>query len=358
VLAMKLHLTAAMNKLWIKRLAFAGLGVAGASLASAAVTKRRERAFTLEGRTVLITGGSRGLGFALAKEFGRHNCSVAICARTQDQLERARQMLEQEGIRAASFVCDVSDSEQVTMMMRHVRERFGPIDIVVNNAGQILVGPVDNMTEQDFRDAMDVMFWGPLNVSLAAIPEMRQRGKGSIVNVSSIGGKVAVPHLLPYCCAKFALVALSEGLRAELATHGIKVTTIAPWLMRTGGEVNAEFKGHAEAEANWFSASAGNPMIAMTAEKAAREIVKAVISGRSELILSPQGDLLSRVNGAMPGLVPNILGLVNRLLPAPAAEGSSTREKGVDLIRLHGRTMQMLTASGRRAGERLNQVTP
>jgi short-subunit dehydrogenase len=107
-------------------------------------------------------------------------------------------------------------------------QRVGLIDVLVNNAGLIRVGPFAAMTLDDFQQTMDVMFWGPLHTTLAVLPSMRERKQGSIVNIVSIGGKVGVPHLLPYSCAKFALVALSEGLRAELAPDGIRVTTIVP----------------------------------------------------------------------------------------------------------------------------------
>src|SRR5437763_6066124 len=108
-------------------------------------------------------------------------------------------------------------------MVDEVAKRFGRIDVLVNNAGIIQVGPVENMTITDFENAMAVMFWGPVYATLATLPYMRQHGDGRIVNITSIGGKVSVPHLVPYSCAKFAAVALSEGLRAELASTGIRV---------------------------------------------------------------------------------------------------------------------------------------
>ena len=128
-------------------------------------------------------------------------------------------------------------------MVAEAAELLGPIDVLVNNAGIITVGPFLEMDVEDFDQAMKVMFWGPLYTTLAVLPAMRARKQGSIVNITSIGGKVSVPHLLPYCCAKFAAVALSEGLRTELMPDGIRVTTIAPGLLRTGSHLNARFKG-------------------------------------------------------------------------------------------------------------------
>jgi short-subunit dehydrogenase len=187
------------------------------------------------------------------------------------------------------------------------------------------------------------------------LPAMRARRKGRIATITSVGGKVSVPHLLPYSCAKFAAVAFCEGLRSEMSRYGIKVTTIAPGLMRTGSHVNARFKGDHEREAAWFSAAASSPLMAMNAERAAAQVVSAVRRGSAERILSTQANLLARLHGAFPGLVPDLLALVNQCLPA--ATGDSTTEKrGVDLARKQGRFLDLLTTLGRRAGARLNQA--
>ena len=158
-------------------------------------------------------------------------------------------------------------------------ERFGRMDVLVNNAGIISVGPAQAMTRQDFAEAMDVDFWGTLNPILAVLPQMRERRGGRIVNITSIGGKVSVPHLLPYSCAKFAATALSEGLRAELARDGIVVTTIVPGLLRTGSYDQALFKGDHAGEYDWFSVSDNLPGQSISAERAAREIVRATRRG-------------------------------------------------------------------------------
>src|SRR5205823_4029010 len=135
--------------------------------------------------------------------------------------------------------CDVTHRREVTQFVRATRERFGRIDVLVNNAGTIEVGPMEVMTLDDYDRAMKTHFWGPLYMVLAVLPELRKRREGRIVNVSSIGGKISVPHLLPYCASKFALTGFSQGLRAELAKDGIVVTTVCPGLMRTGSPLNA-----------------------------------------------------------------------------------------------------------------------
>ncbi|MBI2689347.1 MAG: SDR family oxidoreductase [Acidobacteria bacterium] len=335
----------------ISLLAGAGL-VAGA--AAAYLLRARDRPEDLRGRVVLITGGSRGLGLALAREFGRRGCEISLCARSRDQLWRAQAMLTEEGFTASAFPCDVSSAVEVEELVRSVHERHGRVDIVVNNAGEILVGPVENMTEADFRRAMDTMFWGPLHMTMAALPEMRRRGSGNIVNIASIGGKVAIPHLIPYCCAKFALTALSEGMRTELARDGIRVTTIAPGLLRTGSDVNARFKGNAEQEAAWFSMAASTLVTSMSAELAAARIADAVERGESEVVLSPQAKVLTRLNGAFPGAISDVLTWVNRLLPEATKDNGEAA--GIDMIRQQSGVLRFLTASGRKAGEQLNQA--
>ena len=180
----------------------------------------------LSGQVVLITGGSRGLGLALAREFARVGCRLVLAARDAQELARAQQDLTQRGTEVLAVPCDVTNQEQVRSVVDQATQRFGRVDIVVNNAGIIQVGPMSTTTVEDFASALDVMFWGALYPTLAVLPQMRARRSGHIVNITSIGGMVSVPHLLPYTCAKFAAVGLSKGLRAELGQEGIHVTTV------------------------------------------------------------------------------------------------------------------------------------
>jgi len=223
--------------------------------------------------------------------------------------------------------CDVTDRAQVEEMVGAVRGHFGRIDVLVNNAGVIAVGPMEVMTREDYEEAMAIHFWGPLEAVLAAVPEMRARGEGRIVNVSSIGGKLSVPHLLPYSASKFALVGLSEGLRAELRKDGVLVTTVCPGLMRTGSPRNATFKGRHRAEYAWFSISDALPLASMDAARAAEQIVAACRRGDAEVVLSFPARLADKVHALMPGLTADLLGVVNRLLPAPGGIGTA-RAKG------------------------------
>ena len=133
---------------------------------------------------------------------------------------------------------------------------------------------------------MQVMFWGTVYPTLALLPQFTARKSGRVVNITSIGGKVAVPHLLPYTCAKFAAVGFSEGLHAELRDSGVKVVTIAPGLMRTGSYLNADFKGDAEKESAWFGLSSSMPGLTISGERAARQIADATSRGTAEKVLT------------------------------------------------------------------------
>ncbi len=305
----------------------AALLVGGALTARALVRARRR--YELREKVVLITGGSRGLGLALAREFARRGSRVAICARDREELERARLDLQGRGARVLARECDVTDRAQAEAMIREVTREWDAIHVLVNNAGVIQVGPLDSLTREDYEDAMRTHFWGPLNTMLEVLPQMRERREGRIVNVSSIGGKISVPHLLPYRASKFALTGLSEGLRAELARDDVLVTTVCPGLMRTGSPRNALFKGKHRAEYAWFSIADATPVVSTSAESAARRIVDACRDGEAELIFPALTRLAVGFEGLFPGATAEILSQVNRALPDPGGVGTE-RVRGAD----------------------------
>lgn len=332
--------------------------VAAAAVAGAgyfALSRLTRRApVDLHGKTVLITGGSRGLGLQLAREFGSQGAAVAICARDAAELDAARQDLTARGIRTHTVVCDVTQQEQVRLMVGEVEAQLGPLDFLVNNAGLIQVGPFSEMTVADFERTMNVIFWGTLYTTFAVLPGMRRRRAGHIVNITSIGGKVSVPHLLPYSCAKFAAVAFSEGLRTELAPERIRVTTIVPGLMRTGSHLQAEFKGQHAQEYAWFAAGAASSLVSIDAQRAARSIVRAAVRGDREKILSAPAGVLARLHPLFPEFSTALLSLVNRLLPA-APENPSGLKTGAE-VHINSRLWDLFTQPGQAAAQSLNQL--
>ena len=316
----------------------------GAAAVAAEKIAKRINALDLHGKRAVVTGGSRGLGFALARELRAQGASVAICARGEEQLFAARAKLGDDVI---AIPCDVADRAQVEAFLDEV----GPVDVLVNNAGVIAVGPWQTQTIDDYREMIDIQFWGVVHTTLAVLPSMVERGEGRIANITSIGGKLSVPWLLPYSSAKFAAVGFSEGLRAELAGTGVKVTTVVPGLMRTGSFLAAYFKGdRAALEYSLFAPLSGTPATTVSAERAARRIVTAIRRGDSEITLGLHAKLAARANGVVPGAVQSALSLVARALPevhgTDRLRGSDIDSRVDDLP---------LTAPGRRAAERLNQ---
>ncbi len=275
----------------------------------------------LSGEVALVTGASRGLGLALARELAARSCRLVICARDPAELERAAQDLRRRGASVAAIAGDITEEGMPQRLVDAAVGQYGRLDILLNNAGVIQVGPVDNLTMADFETAVQTMALAPVRLSLAALPVMRRQEHGRIVTITSVGGKVSVPHLMPYATAKFAAVGFSEGLRAELGARPISVTTVVPGLMRTGSHLNALFAGRQSEEFTWFSLAATLPFISMDAGRAARQIIEAAAARKPELTLTPAAALAVRFAAAAPRLTAGLLHAVSTaMLPGPAAK--------------------------------------
>src|SRR6184192_4618907 len=293
----------------------------------------RTVSYPLREKVVLITGGSRGLGLVLARHICARGGNVALIARDDEELARAKADLSPRGGKVLTIECDLLDSGQIQVAVRRVIDRFGKIDVLINNAGIIEVGPLEHLTPEDFNRAMCLHFWAPYELISQVVPEMRIWGGGRIVNISSIGGKVAVPHLAAYSASKFALTGLSDALRAELARDDIYVTTVAPGMMRTGSHVNAKFKGRHDDEFAWFAASAGAPLISMNADRAARKILAACRRGQPSLTLTFAARKIVLGNALFPNLTGYLMKFVNRLLPGTGGEQGNKSRGGSELPR-------------------------
>ncbi len=288
----------------------------------------RTARFSLRDKVVLITGGSRGLGLVLARQICAAGGKVALIARDAEELGRAKADLTRHGGRVLTLQCDLFNTAQIRSAVRQTIDHFGKIDILINNAGIIEVGPLAHMTREDFERAMQLHFWAPFELISQIVPEMRTWGGGRIVNISSIGGKVAVPHLAPYSASKFALTGFSDALRAELARDNIHVTTVAPGMMRTGSHVNAKFKGKHDIEFAWFAASAGAPLISINADRAARKILDACRRGQPSLTLTFAARTAILGNALFPNITGYMMKLVNRVLPKSAGEDGNEARPG------------------------------
>ena len=261
----------------------------------------QRRRYDFSGKCVLITGGSRGLGLVMARQLVAEGARVAICARHGEEVTRAVNELQVLGVVALGVACDVTEKREFDAFVALVEQELGPIDVLINNAGVIQVGPAEEMTSEDYQRAMEVHFAAPLHAMRRIAPGMRRRRAGRILNIASIGGQVSAPHLLPYCASKFALVGLSQGMHAELARDGVYVTTVCPGLMRTGSHRHALFKGRHRQEYAWFSISASAPLLAMSAERAARQILNAARYGRAQITLSSPAKAAAVANVAFAG---------------------------------------------------------
>jgi short-subunit dehydrogenase len=328
-------------------------------LAGAILTARRAED-DLHGEVAVVTGASRGLGLLLARELAGQGCPLVICARDAAELERAADDLRAAGAEVTTVACDVTDEATPQLLIDTAVQRYGRLDILVSNAGVIQVGPVQAAQIAHYETAMNTMALAPARLALTALPVMRRQGHGRIVTIGSIGGKISVPHLLPYSTAKFAAVGFSEGLRAELGRGPVTVTTVVPGLMRTGSHLQARFTGQPSKEFTWFSLGASLPLVSMDAERAARQIIAAVRQRRAEIILTPAGQLVSRVAGIVPGLTTEILHQVQRLaLPAPSGEPGATvanEAQGHELRPAMGKkTFDRLTSLGQAAASRFNE---
>jgi NAD(P)-dependent dehydrogenase (short-subunit alcohol dehydrogenase family) len=327
-----------LKPLFFASAAAGGLATGAAIAASAAALGLGYAAFRVlksrplaPGSVVLVTGGSRGLGLAIANRFARDPIRLVLAARNFDELEKAQATLlaQHSHLHSDDFYLVAADLSQRAECERLIAEaiaRFGRIDVLVNNAGIIEVGPVEAQTVEAFHRALEINFLAALHTTWAALPYLRSQTslngsrRASIVNIASIGGKVPGPHMLPYTTAKFALVGFSEGLHIELRHKGIRVTTVCPGLMRTGGEAHAQFVGNVELERRWFNFAATTPIIATTATHAANKIYSAARQGRAEITITPQAWLSARIAGLSPATAQLAYSLVDEYILPPAPQ--------------------------------------
>lgn len=306
---------------WI---ALAGF-LAGAGFAAWGARSQREYSFA--DRVVIITGGSRGLGIVLARELAKEGARLALFARDADRLFRAVDDVHARGGIVSGYVCDVRDRDQVKETVESVVSKFGQLDAVVNNAGIVQVGPLEAMSIEDFQDSIETHILGPLYTIWAALPHLLERGDGRIINISSFGGEVALPHMAPYCTGKFGLVGLSAALHGELAPHDICVTTVCPGPIRTGSPPNAAYKGDHEAEYAWFAIADSLPGLSVSAERAARQIIEASRHRKAHLTIGALSNLARMLHGASPSLMARMTGVANRILPADNRRFEPTEQR-------------------------------
>ena len=316
------------------------LGLLGAAVAATAAYRMRQRHTAMRGKVVVVVGGSRGLGLEIARQFGLAGAHLVLASRNLEELRDALGKLHEEGAiangSAAHIVAtDISRQADCDALIASANERYGRVDVLVNCAGVMLVAPIEDQTTEAFHQAMDINFYGQLYAIQAVLPQMLARGSGHIVNIASIGGKIAVPHMLPYVASKFALVGFSEGLHAELRHKGIRVTTVCPGLMRTGAHVQVKFAGDVEKEYRWFKIGATVPGVSVSSRGAARKIFEATVAGSAEITITPQAWLGARLVGLAPNPSQIFAAAVNALV-LPNANGNKQTVLGAELEATRG----------------------
>lgn len=308
----------------LRRYVLGGLLLGG--IAATRMLRRQARSIEVKNRVVLITGGSRGLGLVIARQLAREGARVVICARDEHELFEAADSLSTFTEDFLTIPCDITKAEEVRRMFDEIKTKLGLVEVVINNAGVIQVGPMENMTREDYEHAMQVHFWGPFNVVNEALPHMMKQRQGRIVNISSINGKISLPHLLPYTVSKFALAGFSEGSAAELSRYNIRVTSVYPGLMRTGSPRNVDVKGKHKKEYAWFKISDSVPLVSMSAEAAAAKVIQAMKCGDKILALGMPAKLAIAMEGIAPGLNVSLFGLANKILPNPDGQGFESKK--------------------------------
>ena len=252
---------------------------------------------TLKGKVVIVTGASSGIGEATAHALARGGAVVVLASRTEEKLRFLEREISTGGGQALAVKTDVADEVSVREMVERAVAEFGSLDILVNNAGLGLSGRVEDLRAGDFRYLFEVNLVGPLLCIQAALPHMRRGGR--IVNVSSVVGKRAIPKVGGYCASKFALNAISDALRVEVAGRGISVTTVYPGTTRTAFRENSR---------RTKSEKRGWRPKGVTPERVAERITRAAEKGGRDVYVTIPDRLF--VTGTM--LAPGLFDLVLR----------------------------------------------
>ena len=195
-----------------------------------------------KGKTAIVTGGTKGIGRAIAEALAAEGMNVCVGARDLDEVKQAVRELEGAGAKASGAACDVRVYEEVEALVAHAVEEFGGVDVLVNNAGVGLHKLVEETSPEEFRAVLETNLFGVFHGCRAAIPEMKRRGGGYVINISSLAGANPHPRMAAYNASKFALNGFSEALMQEVRHDRIKVSYVMP------GSVNTEFGGGAVSE--------------------------------------------------------------------------------------------------------------
>lgn len=255
--------------------------------------------------TVLITGASQGIGKATALLFAQKGYNLVLAARRAEPLAGVEQEAQTFGCTVLSVPTDVSDADQVKTLVDKALDRYGAIDVLINNAGIYISGPAEHFSLADWHQVIDTNLWGYIHMIHALLPHFLERGSGTIVNLSSIGGKVPLPYLVPYSTSKFAVTGLTEALHSELKPKGIHVCGVYPNVIKSSLMERAIFRGKdeqdAQARRDQLDQVLSTPVIEKP-EDVANVIWDAVKNQRSEVMVGS-----ANVSKAAYGIFPGVM---------------------------------------------------
>ena len=226
-------------------------------------------------KVVVITGASSGIGEAAAEQFAKKGANIVLVARRKDKLDEVERKLSKYSTKILVQVCDVSDKEQVKLMSEKVIETFSKIDVLVNNAGFVIYGKVEELSIEDIESQMKTNYFGTINCTKYFLPHFLKQNSGHMVNVASVGGSFGVPGIASYCATKYAMLGFSEGLHHELHGTNVGVTVVSPIMVRTNLFDHPSFK-------NFTKFATG---ISLSADTVAKAIIKASNSSRLEIVV-------------------------------------------------------------------------
>lgn len=258
-------------------------------------------------RNVVITGASSGIGEALAREVARQGGRLVLAARRVDRLEAIANKLEEAGAVAHAVECDVTSQQDVRTLMNRAREQLGSIDVLINNAGISVYGATERTAPADFARLLAVNLMGPWYGMLEVVPAMRRQGGGVVVNVASVAALHGPPYLGAYAATKAGLAALTQSLRAELASDHIRLMLVYPGYTETEIFQRERQLGGARRPIQPYAKP----------ERVARAIVRGIEGGRHELVLSPEGRALAFLKRFVPAAADLVMRRVATALRLP-----------------------------------------
>ena len=262
----------------------------------------------MKDKVVVITGASMGIGEATAKAFAAAGVTVVVCSRDAARAEEARRRIG-FAERTMAVACDVQNIASIKQCINAALARFGRIDIWINNAGHGMYAPIEFMSMTECRSMFDTNLFGAVECMQAVVPVMKQNKGGMIINISSVGGHIAVPGMAAYCATKFALNAFSKAARLELKQHNIHVMTVCPGYIQTGFSERAT-KGAGAARLSTASAQRILP------DRVARAILNGCVAKKREVVV-PIGD---RFKIKLYQMVPRVMESVMLRMLKPVAK--------------------------------------